>query len=380
MHIYVHIPFCRRRCIYCDFYFVTTRADHGPFLSALRQEIRYRGRHAARPAPVRTIYFGGGTPSLLSVDAVAGILEDVRAAFDASSVEEITLELNPDDVDVARLAGLRAAGVNRLSIGIQSFFQDDLDWMNRSHTAEQAARIVPAAREAGFENISVDLIFGRPGQPATAWEDNLARVVALGIPHISTYSLTIEPRTPLHKRVAQELEQPAPDDEMAHRYRTAMRFLKAHGYEHYEVSSFARPGHRSRHNQAYWRHADYLGFGPSAHSFLRMDAGRAERWANVRNLKHYEAWPSAGTPPVELTETLGRRELAQEYVLLGMRTAEGIDLERLKADYDASLDVGALSPLVEAGWLERAGTAIRLTAEWMLVCDAVTTAVLDGVG
>ena len=217
--------------------------------------------------PVETIYFGGGTPSLLSAAALGDVLNAVHRAFPTADVRETTLEMNPEEADPDYLRALRSLGFDRLSIGVQSFYEADLTFLNRSHTPEQAVQAIERARKAGFDNMSVDLIFGIPDQPDEYWCANVQKLSRLGVPHLSTYGLTIEERTPLRKMVMQGRVTPAPDEEYADRFLFAMDFLRGQGYEHYEISSFALPGRRSRHNEAYWRHANYLGFGPSAHSF-----------------------------------------------------------------------------------------------------------------
>ena len=276
--IYLHIPFCKQRCIYCDFYFVTTHRSTVPFVNALNKEIMHQAQFYGSAEPIDTIYFGGGTPSLLTVEQVHSILETVSSCYDTSPVREITFELNPDDVDITYLTALRNTGVNRLSIGVQSFFDDDLQWMHRAHSSEQARNILEWAYAAGFDNFSVDLIFGLPTQSFSTWVDNLGLLVGFRPAHISTYSLTVEPRTPLYKRVQHNKEHVVSDEMMARLYRETMQILLGEGYEHYEVSSFALPGFRSMHNQSYWAHNNYLGFGPSAHSFWAGATGEALRW------------------------------------------------------------------------------------------------------
>ncbi|MDX1530054.1 MAG: radical SAM family heme chaperone HemW, partial [Rhodothermales bacterium] len=265
--LYLHIPFCSQRCVYCDFYFVTTSRDFGPFTGALETEIEAYGREFGGREPLETVYFGGGTPSLLPLEDVARLLRAVELHFDVSRAEEVTFEVNPEDVTRDYLEGLRALGVTRLSLGVQSFFDEDLRFMNRVHGAAEAERAVDAVRRAGFETFSVDLIFGVPEQPAEHWLANLEKAARMEVPHLSTYGLTVEERTPLHKMVATGRVSPAPDESMRARYLDTMETLRHHGYEHYEISSFARPGRHAEHNQLYWSHANYLGFGPSAHSF-----------------------------------------------------------------------------------------------------------------
>jgi oxygen-independent coproporphyrinogen III oxidase len=235
------------------------------------------------------VYFGGGTPSRLSVDAWFGIVEQLRSHFDLSNLREFTVEANPDDVDIDYLRELRRVGVTRLSLGVQSFFDSDLQAMNRAHDADQAERVIEIAHAAGFDDLSIDLIFGLPDQPFEYWGANLEKAVRLGVTHISTYGLTVEPGTPLEKDIRRGLAV------RARRRHGRGRAIFLHdglssraGFEHYEISSFAKPGHRSRHNHAYWNHTNYIGFGPSAHSFWWKGLPAA-RWSNVRNLARYEA-------------------------------------------------------------------------------------------
>lgn len=376
--LYLHIPFCKQRCVYCDFYFTTTRTEYGSFIDALCTELAaYAERYSE---PVETLYFGGGTPSLLSPDELERILTVVHHHFDTSAVEETTLELNPDEVDLDYLQALRSLGVDRLSIGIQSFFESDLEFMNRSHTAEEAEQIIPMARKAGFENFSVDLIFGLPDQPEEHWKANLEKVARLEVPHLSTYGLTIEEKTPLGNRVQRGLVEPASEEEMAARYRFTMNYLRERGYEHYEISSFARPGLRARHNQRYWRHANYLGFGPSAHAFWWNGHGSARRWANVANLRRYEALLQQRHLPLGEQETLDADALADEHVMLRLRTADGLDLEHLHDRYGRDLRTQraeTLDRLEAAGHLQMSGNTVRLTDEGKLVADEVTAALLS---
>lgn len=378
-NLYLHIPFCKQRCIYCDFYFVTTRRSRQPFLEALQEEIRYRGRQYGEAEPVQTIYFGGGTPSLLSVEELQVLLATIEHAFDTSEVREVTLEVNPDDIDAEYLNALRNTRINRLSIGVQSFVARDLQWMNRAHTPEQARDAVRLAHDTGFENFSVDLIFGIPGQSIEAWTDNLSVAIALLAPHLSTYSLTVEPRTPLHKRVQKGLETPQPEDRMETLYRKTMEVLSGSGYAHYEVSSFAQPGRRSEHNQAYWKHRNYLGLGPSAHSFWKPESMPPVRWENVRSLKRYETWASSGTPPVDYEEPLTDEQFVNERILLSLRTLDGLDLssvEKLHAGYLVEKK-DKLDRLQHLNLIRVTDArTVQLTEEGFLVCDAITQALI----
>lgn len=380
--LYLHIPFCSQRCVYCDFYFVTTRTSHASFVHALCTELDHYALDYGRREPVETIYFGGGTPSLLALEDVARILQAIHDGYDTSAVREVTFEMNPEDADLDYLRGLRSLGVDRLSVGVQSFFAGDLTFMSRSHSAEEAEAVVPLVRKAGFENFSVDLIFGLPEQPEEYWAANLQKAVRLEVPHLSAYSLTVEEKTPLAKQVQRGLVEPASDEAMEARFAFTMDFLRRHGYEHYEISSFALPGRRAQHNSRYWRHVNYLGFGPSAHSFWRqgLPAPGAFRWSNVRNLKRYEALLAGRQAPVEAREQLDLDALANEHILLSLRTSEGLDLDRLDVHYGVDLlfeKMDALAWLEGEGYIEpiRNGR-VRLTDRGKLVCDTVTQQLL----
>lgn len=379
--LYLHIPFCAQRCVYCDFYFVTTSRDYGAFTRAMEVEIEAYGREYGGREAIETVYFGGGTPSRLPLEEVAVLMQALERHFDLASVEEVTFEVNPEDVTREYLDGLRALGVTRLSLGVQSFFDEDLRFMNRVHGAAEAARAVDAVRRAGFETFSVDLIFGLPDQPSEHWMANLERAAGLGIPHLSTYGLTVEERTPLAKQVARGLVRPAADETVRERFLDTMDYLRHHGYEHYEISSFAQPGARSRHNQLYWRHGNYLGFGPSAHSFWRETRSVAGRWANVRNLKRYQALLEQRQRPIEAQERLGADDLADEYVMLRLRLLEdGLDLDVLETNYGVDLlteKIDALADLESAGLIHPIrNRVVRLTDEGALVADAVTAQLL----
>ncbi len=345
-------------------------------------EIDAYGREYGGREAVETVYVGGGTPSLLPLDEVALLVREIERHFDTAALEEVTFEVNPEGATRDYLTGLRDLGVTRLSLGVQSFFDADLALMNRVHDAEQAVRSVEVIQQVGFDSYSVDLIFGVPEQPAEHWMANLEKAVALGAPHLSTYGLTVEERTPLAKMVARGTVTPAPDEAMRERFLDTMAYLRVRGYEHYEVSSFAQPGARSRHNQVYWRHGNYLGFGPSAHSFWRQTPSLAGRWANVRSLPRYQALLQQGQRPVESQERLGADDLADEYLLLRLRLLQdGLDLDVLEADYGVDLLVEKLDALAE---LEAAGlihpirrSTVRLTDEGALVADAVTARLLS---
>ena len=376
--LYVHVPFCTQRCVYCDFYFTTTRRDEGGYVRALRAEAERMGQEYRDKAPLRTLYLGGGTPSLLSPDALAGVIQTAHEHFDTAGLEEVTVEANPEDLAGADgAAWLRAArdlGVTRLSLGVQSFFDDDLAFMNRAHDAAQAEAGAEAA-VAIIGDVSVDLIFGIPDQPFEHWGANLQKAVRLGATHVSTYSLTVEERTPLHKLVALGRVVPEGDEVLRERYEFTHRYLADAGFEHYEVSSFARPGHRSRHNEGYWTHETMIGLGPSAHSFWRETRSRGWRWADVAHLGRWQGLLLAGESPVDWREQIGPDELADEAILLGLRRlVDGLDVDRLAMDYGIDLltDKRAeLAALESAGLVEVSPRRVRLTLDGAAVADAV---------
>jgi len=377
--LYIHIPFCSQRCSYCDFFFVTTRKSHAGFVEALCREIRLRGEAYGGLEPLDTIYFGGGTPSRLALADIERIIEAANTSFDTSSVQETTLEINPEDASDEYLNGLRILGVDRLSVGIQSFFDSDLKFMNRVHDAAMGKKVISKIREAGFSNFSIDLIFGLPEQPEEYWAANLEIAAAFEVPHISTYNLTIEKGTPLNNQVERGLVVPVDDEDAASQFQFTMNYLIEQGFEHYEISSFARPGFRARHNHRYWNHANYIGCGPSAHSFWWKGLP-AQRWSNVKNLGQYEALLTQHVVPVEQKEDLDLDTLADEYIMLRLRTADGLNLEELEERYGVDLlveRVGELANLEEGGFIRPIrNQTVKLTDLGKTVCDSVTATLL----
>jgi oxygen-independent coproporphyrinogen-3 oxidase len=324
--LYIHIPFCLSKCPYCDFYSVSSLSMLPAFLEVLFQEMElYRGRIG----PCDTVYIGGGTPSLLNPGQLEAILKRVQANFRLLPNAEITLETNPADLDQASLAAIRALGINRLTIGCQSFDRAILAFLGRRHSANQAIDAIEAARSAGFANIGLDLIYGIPGQGMEAWMDTLRRALSFAPAHLSCYQLTVEPETPLGISFRQGAF-PLPDEILQYDFfiKTA-EMLEDAGYVHYEVSNFARDMTlASRHNQKYWDHTPYLGLGPSAHSFA---ANR--RWWNYRSVDCYIAALKSGHLPVEASEGLTMEQLQLEALYLGLRTKRGIHLKDYAARY-----------------------------------------------
>ena len=337
-HLYLHVPFCARRCSYCDFAIAVRReVPWQSFAHAVSREceIRRVGDHAA---PLRTVYLGGGTPSRLGISGVAAVLDALRQHIEWDEAAEVTLEANPEDITVDAVRAWREAGVNRLSIGIQSFDDLVLSWMHRVHDAAGARHAVEAAREAGMDAFSLDLIFATPDRLARNWEQELAQIVALAPDHVSLYGLTVEPHTPLGRWHARGQEREADEDRYEREFLLAHEMLQAAGFEHYEVSNFARPGKRARHNSAYWVGAPYIGLGPSAHGF----DGDARRW----NIDAFAAWERAVgslTDPVGGEEFLTDENRIAERVYLGLRTTDGLAVDEG--------ELARLLPWQEAGWI-----------------------------
>ena len=318
--IYIHVPFCKQACHYCNFHFSTNLGLQNDFQAALLKEIELRLSYLQNER-IDTIYFGGGTPSLLSLSAIGEILNSLFLHFKISADPEITLEANPDDMEFRKLAGWKAAGINRLSIGIQSFFTEDLNWMNRVHNGDQAVQALKHTIAAGFDNFSLDLIYGSPGLSDENWRKNLNTAISYDPAHISCYALTVEPKTALFKMIRTKISEDIDPEKQAAQFMTGIQTLESAGFEHYEISSFAKPGRRSRHNSSYWQSKKYLGLGPAAHSF----DGTSRQW-NIANNALYIKSLMAGQLCFE-SEILLPRDLLNEYIMTSLRTTEGIDLQ-----------------------------------------------------
>lgn len=322
--IYLHIPFCRRACHYCDFHFTTNLRNADSLVDAMLREIETR-RSYLNSETVKTIYFGGGTPSLLPTTDIERLLNSIHRTQSVAADIEFTLEANPEDLSKSKLQELKDLGVNRLSLGTQSFIDTELQWMNRMHTAKQAESAIRNAQEIGFDNISIDLIFGLPQQTLQDWQQNLNKAIALDIQHISSYSLTVEPKTVLRKRISSE-EQLPPDEDIASQcFEMNTEFLPANGFEHYEISNFAKDGFVSKHNSSYWLGENYLGVGPSAHSFN----GKQRQW-NVRSNGAYVQKINTNEPFYEV-EKLTSNDRINELIMTGLRTKWGLRKQDLHA-------------------------------------------------
>lgn len=366
--IYIHIPFCERKCIYCDFYSVTDRSSLSPFLKALIKEIEHTAEYLPDGREISTVFLGGGTPSLLGGSEVSEILETISAHYPLSANAEITLESNPGTLSLQKLKQLKSAGINRLSVGIQSFHEKDLRFLTRIHTAQQAEQAVNDAAAAGFDNINVDLIFNLPSQSTEEWYENLTKAVSLPINHLSAYSLIIEEGTPLAQMIADGNVRIGDDNFDAGLYAGTIAFLAERGFYQYEVSNFAREGMKCLHNLIYWNGGEYFGFGPSAHSYL----GNVRSW-NYRSVQRYIESVMRSGSGREDEEKLTRKQERDEYIMLALR-AEGIDLQafqkRFGSEYMEILRV-ELERMQQHGLLRHGDNHIRLTPRGYAVCDEI---------
>ncbi len=360
--LYIHIPFCQRLCGYCDFYKTISNRHIESYPEALIAEARAR-QSALDNREIESIYFGGGTPSLLTPEQIERLLKEFADLWDCSAVKEITLEANPDDLSPERLYGYRQAGVNRLSIGIQSFDDGELLFMNRRHNAQQAHQAVIDARWAGFDNLSIDLIFGTPSSTCDSLRRNLEEALTLNPEHISAYHLTIEPATLFGKRGVEPVEESQSEEQ----YLLLHQLLTSAGYDHYEISNFARDGRRSLHNSNYWRGVPYLGLGPGAHSY----DGDIRSW-NIPSINRYMADPTATS--LRESEQLGPTERYEEHVMVGLRRREGVSLSEIEELFGPA-QVAYLNRQsarhIASGALIREGEIVRFDPERWLVSDAI---------
>jgi putative oxygen-independent coproporphyrinogen III oxidase len=366
--IYLHIPFCKQACVYCNFHFSTSLKSKDEVLQAILKEIAMR-RDYLQGQEVETIYFGGGTPSLLSADEINTIIDSIFKNYHINGITECTLEANPDDLDKQYLKELRNTPVNRLSIGVQSFREEDLLYMKRAHNVQQADYAIKAAQDAGFTNLSIDLIYGTPGLSDTEWKRNLSKVTELGIPHFSAYALTVEDKTALHHDIAKKKASPVNPEQAAGQFEILMEQAAATGYDHYEISNFGLPGHHAVHNTNYWMGNHYLGIGPSAHSF----DGKSRRW-NIANNALYAKGILQDHKPNFEEEKLTPTEHLNEYIMTSLRTMWGCDLDKIEREWDATCagQVEKSSHLFqEKQWVRQDGGKLVLTNAGKLFADRI---------
>jgi oxygen-independent coproporphyrinogen-3 oxidase len=326
--IYIHIPFCKQACNYCNFHFSTSLQLKDELIAAMIKEIHLvteKANHSSEKELCETIYFGGGTPSLLSIKELNNILASLYSKFEIAKDAEITLEANPDDITAEKLQLWKKAGINRLSVGVQSFLDQELVWMNRAHSSADSLRCIDEIKNAGFSDYSIDLIYGSPLLNNQDWLNTIETVINKNIPHISCYALTVEPKTALHKMIAQNKKESVDAEKQAEQFVLLMNQMEQAGYEHYEISNFSKPGKRSKHNSSYWQGKKYYGFGPAAHSY----DGIKRKWNVSNNALYIQSLKKNSIPSEE--ETLTSTQSINEYIMTSLRTLEGLDLEKINS-------------------------------------------------
>ena len=326
--IYIHIPFCKQACSYCNFHFSTTLSQKTILLDALKKEIILTNQSNHSLEIIETIYFGGGTPSLLTPEEIEDLLKTVKQHFLIAPDAEISLEANPDDVEPSIAEKWLQMGINRLSLGVQSFNESELKWMNRAHNANQSLKSIDDILSAGFSNFSVDLIYGSPLLSNEDFIKNVETVLDKNIPHVSAYALTVEPKTALYKMISQKNSAPVDENKQAEQFHLLPSLMEHGGYEQYEISSFAKPGFRSRHNSSYWQGKPYYGFGPAAHSY---NGKNIRRWNIENNALYIKSLEKNNIPYEE--ETLTTIQRLNETIMIALRTMEGLDVEKIKNDF-----------------------------------------------
>lgn len=365
--IYIHIPFCERKCSYCDFYSIEDQSLQNKFITALINEIELNSSKF-NDELFETIYFGGGTPSVLPANEIEKILDSIYSRYSISTFPEVTIEVNPGTITPGSLKAYRTAGINRLSIGVQSFDEDDLRFLTRIHNSNQAIAAIESARNAEFNNLGIDLIYGLPGQSIDRWSRILKTALQYSPEHISAYSLILEHQTPLFNQVNSGKIILPPDELIAGLYAETMEYLDNAGYEHYEVSNYSQPGKASQHNRNYWMHQTYLGLGPSAHSFKNDN-----RWWNFKNISIYIHCLKNGNLPVEGSEKLDSNQLLTESIMFGMRMGK-LDFEYLQNRFGVKMNEktdALINSLVNESFLFKSNNIVKLTNRGFIYCDEI---------
>lgn len=367
--IYIHIPFCKQACTYCNFHFSTSLSQKKALLDAIEKEIALTPFMHNAPEKIETIYFGGGTPSILPAEELKKILAAIFKKFSVAANAEITLEANPDDISHESLLQWKQTGINRFSLGVQSFDEDELTWMNRAHNAEESLQSIRMIQDTGFTNFSIDLIYGSPMQSNERLLQNLDTIFRENVPHVSCYALTIEPKTTLDYMVRKKTTTATDPEKQASQFLVLMDKLPANGYEHYEISNYARPGMRSKHNSSYWQGKIYYGFGPAAHSY----DGRNRRQWNIANNALYIQSLQKDIIPAE-SELLTADQELNEYIMTALRTIEGIDLQYMQTRfpaYDKKIVLDAADKFLLSNKMKLEGYRLYLTNEGKLLADGI---------
>jgi oxygen-independent coproporphyrinogen-3 oxidase len=366
--IYIHVPFCKQACHYCNFYFSTSLTNKDAFVKALLLEIELSKDYLAGDT-IETIYFGGGTPSLLSADEIKNIVYKIQNIHQFSHLREFTLEANPDDLDaqkVTELSALKEIGLNRFSIGVQSFFDEDLKYMNRAHTSGEATAAIKRTQDAGFENITLDLIYGTPTMNDAHWLQNLNTAFTFNIPHISSYALTVEAKTTLENRIKKGKSAVVDEEQASRQFDILIHEMNRQNYDQYEISNFAKDGNYAIHNTSYWQQKKYLGLGPSAHSYN----GNSRRWNVANNLTYIKSVSESKIPFEE--EQLTSEQQANEYIMTSLRTMWGLDLKQFSV---GSFQLSVLESLktIDADFYVLENDIITLTQKGKHFADRIAS-------
>lgn len=362
--IYLHIPFCKQACHYCNFHFSTSLKYKTEMVESIALELDLQKDYLGGKM-LQSIYFGGGTPSLLDQNDLQVLFEKIQSLHKIDKAAEITLEANPDDLSPEKLRILQDSPVNRLSIGIQSFADEDLKYMNRAHNAQEASACILQAKEAGFSNITIDLIYGTPTMDDAQWKANIEQVLALDIPHISCYALTVEPKTALEYFIEKGKSQPVDEEQTARQFEYLTERLKSAGYEHYEISNFAKPGSYARHNSNYWQGEHYLGVGPSAHSFN----GYSRQWNVANNAKYLQKLRDKQVPFER--EELTAAQRYNEYILTALRTMWGVDFNKVPTSFQKHFKA-QVQTFLDNQTVAKEATTYRLTEKGKLLADNIS--------
>lgn len=379
--IYIHIPFCKQKCSYCDFHFSTNLTHRKTVINAICKEIELKKNKLSNNEKIATIYFGGGTPSLLVEEELAQILDVIYKNYRLEEKIEFTLECNPDDIDVAKLQYFKKNGVNRLSIGVQSFFDDDLKFFNRAHNQQQAEKSILLSQDIGIDNITIDLIYNSPLLTLKKWEQNLDKFIALNVPHLSAYTLTVEPKTALHHLVKTNQTALPTDEQAIEQFKLLMDKIKQAGLIHYEISNFGKEGYFSQHNSNYWKGENYLGVGPSAHSYLnaspleRGERGVYKRSWNVANNTTYTKAINQNLPYFE-EECIDEITAYNEYILTHLRTIWGVDITYIKNTFSPEIYnyfLAALTNYKNSKLITISENKLTLTPEGIFLADKITS-------
>ncbi len=366
--IYIHIPYCKQKCSYCDFHFSTNLQSKSLLIKAINKELELRKNEINQP--LETIYFGGGTPSILSENELESIFETIYKNYSTSSIKEITLEANPDDLTKEKLAFLKSTPINRFSIGVQSFFEEDLRLMNRAHNAQEAEKSIKLTQDFGFENITIDLIYGSTTTTDEMWRENLKKAIELNVPHISSYALTVEEKTVLDHQIKKGETKPIDDNRQNDQFQILVDTLTANNFIQYEISNFGKENYFSHHNSNYWKGVPYIGIGPSAHSYN----GKQRAWNIANNAKYIQSI-NQNILPDEI-EILNESDQFNEMIMIGLRTIYGIDLNRINSEFSQQLIDSfyqEINQLLEENLIEKQGNKIILKPEAKFFADGIAS-------